>query len=168
MPALRAERDELLGETTLALTKYVRGHKSALPASWFQSQPPAEEPERTRLRKLAMRILKRRIADLFRKRSSLPDLIATDALTQDVVDPNAPKPERIILLNRMLEVTLSVLDGMRPDDRDLVALVSEDDDFRKALSPRERQRLHRVRKKLKREIASRLGAEPAELLRNTL
>jgi hypothetical protein len=69
-----------------------------------------------------------------------------------------------MLVAKLLRVTISALDEISPEDRDLIALISEDDGIRKALNPRDSQRLHRARKKLKRIIASQMGAELEELL----
>ena len=68
----------------------------------------------------------------------------------------------------MLEVTNSVLDETTPEDRYLIALIAKDDNLRRKLSDRERQRLHRVRQKLKRKIALHFGVDVAELLRGPL
>lgn len=169
LPALRADHEDLIGDTLLALTREIRRRPSAWPPSWFQHKPPTNEAERSHLHKLATVILRRRIADLFRKRkhASMPHLPIDEELGQEVADPHAAPPDRKILLARVLEVTSSVLDEMQPEDRDLVALISEDG-FRKALNDKERQRLHRIRRKLKDEIARRLGANVADLLRITL
>jgi RNA polymerase sigma-70 factor (ECF subfamily) len=167
LPALRTDHDDLVSDALFGLTETIRRQSSAFPLDWFQDIAPVNEPERTHLHKLAMVILKRRIADLFRKRASLPSLSTIDVLTHEVADPNTPKPERSILLTAMLEITLSVLDKMHPEDRDLVAIVSNRTGVRKKLNARERQRLHRVRQRLNGEIARRLGADAKELLRSS-
>ncbi len=166
LPSLRADHDDLVSETLLALTKQIRSHSSALPRSWFQSNSQPKDDERSHLHKLAMVILKRRIADLFRGRLARSGRSsARREHWREVPDPQAPPLDQNILLRRVLQVTLSVLDEMQPEDRDLIALVSEEADFRKALNDRERQRLHRLRKRLKDEIARQLGAEVSDLLR---
>jgi hypothetical protein len=83
----------------------------------------------------------------------------------DVPDPKASSLDRKLLIKRLLQVTFSALDEMSPKDRDLIALISEDDGVRKSLNPRDRQRLHRARKKLKTKIASHFGAELEDLLK---
>jgi hypothetical protein len=82
----------------------------------------------------------------------------------DVADLKAASLDKKMLVAKLLRVTISALDEISPEDRDLIALISEDDGIRKALNPRDRQRLHRARKKLKRIIASQMGAELEELL----
>jgi hypothetical protein len=168
LPALRADHDDLISETLLALTKNIRNHSASLPVSWFKQTPPTDKAERSRLYKLAMVILQRRVADFFRTRSSLPNFVGTDEAAEEVADPNVLAPERQIVLRRLLEVTLSVLDEMQPEDRDLVALISQEPGFRKTLNPRERKRLQRLRRRLKDEVARRLGADVADLLRISL
>ncbi|HEX8174001.1 MAG TPA: hypothetical protein VF543_02660 [Pyrinomonadaceae bacterium] len=155
-----------MNDTLFALIKHIGSHSSALPASWFRPDPPEIEEERLRLRKLAMLILRRRIADLFRRRAPLVNLSAIEDSVQDIADPHAPSPERQILLVRILEVTRSILDEIKPEDRDLIALIAKDNNLREKLKPRERQRLHRARVKLRDEIARRLGVDVSELLRN--
>lgn len=163
--AFRADHEDLLNEALLTLIKQIRRRSSAFPASWFRRTPPEDAAERAHLHKLAMVILRRRIADLFRKRARLPNLL--HAIDERVPDPNVPSPERQVLLAKVLEVTLTIIDKIKPEDRDLIALISRDDGTRNRLSARERQRLHRVRSKLKDEITRRLGADVADLLRLT-
>lgn len=165
--AFRADHDDLLNEMALALIWQIRNRPSAFPASWFQPDAPENEAERSRLHKLARVILRRRIADLFRKRAKFPNVFASGEGGREVADPNAPSPERQALLAKLLEVTRAILDEISPGDRDLIAFLSSDAGVRDGLSARERQRLHRVRRKLKGEIIRRLGADVAELLRIT-
>lgn len=168
LPAWRDDHDDLISDTLLALTREFRNHPSAFPGSWFQPGPLANEAERSHLHKFAMVVLKRRIADLFRKRARLSNvLVGGDDQYGDLADPEAPSPERKVLLARMLEITLSVLSGMQPADRDLIAFVVEETGLRKTLDARERQHLHRLRMKLRDEIMRRLGTGAADLLRDS-
>lgn len=166
--ALQVDHDDLVSDTSFALTKRILNNRSAFPESWFQPTPPEDEAERSGLHRLAMVILKRRIVDLFRKRGAIRSPSSLEDLRKDIADPNTPSPERKILLLTIIEVTRSILDEMPFEDRDLIALASEEAGFRTGLNPRERQRLHRIRKRLKDEIARRLGADVAELLRTKL
>lgn len=166
LPAFSGDHDDLLNDALFALTKHLWRYGSSLPVSWFDSNDTANDADKSRFHKLAMVILKRRIADFFRKRAPLSNLSSIEYDALQVADANAPSPERKILLAKMFQVTLSVLDEMNPTDRDLVTLISEDVQFRKSLGPRERQRLHRIRRRLKDEITRRLGAEASELLGN--
>jgi hypothetical protein len=165
LPGWSADHEDLLGDALLGLTLRIRQHASSLPQSWFGSAPPQDEDDQLYLYRLAMIILRRRIADLFRRRASLPKSLTTIEGTPDVADKNTAIPERQITLTRVLEVTRAVLDEMPAEDRDLIALVSGEDRFRKALDARERQRLSRARKQLRNAIVQHLGADIADLLR---
>jgi DNA-directed RNA polymerase specialized sigma24 family protein len=167
LPAWREDHDDLVSDTLLALMREIRNHPSAFPGSWFQPGPPANEAERSHLHKFAMVVLKRRIADLFRKRAPLSNVLVAGDQYRDLADPDAPSPERKVLLARMLQVTLSVLSGMPPADRDLIAFIAGETGLRKTLDARERQRLHRLRMKLRDEIMRRLGTGAADLLRDS-
>ena len=167
LPAWREDHEDLVSDTLLALTREIRNHPSAFPGSWFQPRPPANEAERSHLHKFAMVVLKRRIADLFRKRAPLSKVLVDGEQYRDVADPGASTPERKVLLARMLEVTLSVLSGMPPADRDLIAFIAGETGLREALDARDRQRLHRLRMKLRDEIMRRLGTDAANLLRDS-
>jgi len=162
LPALSADHEDLVNDALFALTKHVRRYSAAFPESWFLPGPPTIAAERSHLHKLATVILRRRISDLFRKRMPL---ISLSALEFDVADSKAVSPDRRMLLAKLLEVTNSALDEITSEDRDLIALISEDDGIRMSLNQRERQRLHRARKKLKKKIASRLGTEVGDLLK---
>jgi hypothetical protein len=61
-----------------------------------------------------------------------------------------------------------LLDELSQKDRDLVALISDDPDFRLSLNDSERKRLQRLRIKLKKRVARELGAEAADLFRSSL
>jgi RNA polymerase sigma-70 factor (ECF subfamily) len=165
LPALTSEHDDLLNDTFLALTKQIQQKSASLPQSWFRHSTPTNESESSHLHKLATVILKRRIADLFRKRASHPTFFPIEDIQHEIPDPHPQASDRGIILSKMLEVVLNVLDEMPSEDRDLVAFVSRNIGLRQGLNARDRQRLHRVRNKLKDEIARHLGAEAVELLR---
>lgn len=165
LPALQSEHDDLLSDTFLALATQIQQRSKLFPPSWFQQSIPADEAESSRLHRLAMVILKRRIADLFRKRASHPIFFPVEEVEHELPDSHAQVSERSMILSKMLQVTLQILDEMPSEDRDLVAFVSRHIGLRKGLNARDRQRLHRIRNKLKEEIARRLGAEAIELLR---
>jgi DNA-directed RNA polymerase specialized sigma24 family protein len=164
LPGWRTDHDDLINDTLLALTREIRNHSSGFPASWARPELPESEDERSHLHRFTMVILKRRIADLFRKRAPLFHRVVTNGDALDIADPDAVRPERKVLLARMLEVTLSVLAKMQPADRDLIAFVSGEAGLAKAMDANERQRLRRLRMKLREEILGRLGANAADLL----
>jgi hypothetical protein len=161
VPAWRADHDDILNDTLLAVTQQIRLHSSDFPESWFFFEQPAKEEETSRLRKLSMVILQRRIADVFRKRASVLKL---HRQFNDEAKFHQPSAERRVLLARMLEITLSVLSRIPAEDRDLFVLVAGPQAPRKVLDENERQRLHRLRTKLRDEIARQLGADSYDIL----
>ncbi|HEV8719256.1 MAG TPA: hypothetical protein VGW77_01300 [Candidatus Binatia bacterium] len=161
VPAWRADHDDILNDSLLAVTQQIRLHPLDFPKSWFCFEQPANEEEKSRLRKLSTVILQRRIADVFRKRASLLKL---HGQINDEANFHQPTAERRLLLARMLEITLLVLSRIPAEDRDLVALVAGPQAPRKVLDENERQRLHRLRRKLRDEIARQLGADSYDIL----
>lgn len=164
LPALKSEHDDLLSETFLSLTKQIQEKAPSLPPSWFEHSVPLNDSERAHLHRLAIVILKRRIADFFRQRRSHLIFSPVEDIEHELPDPRPQVSDRTMMLSTMLKITLKVLDEMSPEDRDLIALVSSKIGLRQGLNARDRQRLHRIRNKLKDEIALHLGAEAAELL----
>ncbi|HSS20664.1 MAG TPA: hypothetical protein VLL54_11365 [Pyrinomonadaceae bacterium] len=168
LPALREDHDDLIGDTLLALTNHLNRYSDRLPTSWFRSSAPAKKAEREHLHRLAKVILKRRIADLFRKRASPKWYLPAAEPEEDVADPRVVLPDRQIMVRRLLEATSALLDEMPPEDRDFVELVFSEPGFHRALNPGERKRLQRVREKIKARIIEQLGDNVTELLRKTL
>lgn len=163
VPALRNDHDDLISDTLWSLTKYVEQNSSTLPPSWFHDRSPNDE-ERSRLHKLATVILKRRIADYFRKR--VPPRDQVDISSEEYAyESHAVGHERKVIVTKILDVVRSALDRMSAEDRDLILLVSEDAESSDALDTRDRQRLHRIRKKLRLRIAQQLGPEAAALVK---
>ena len=163
--ALRSEHEDLISDTFLALTRELRNRPSAFPASWFAHSTPTSETERSYLHKLSMVILKRRIADVFRKRTSASGHRLREEATSEIPDPQLPDPERTILLARLVSTTAKILAEMEPADRHLISLVSGEAPLRDALDARERQRLHRIRVRLRNEIVRRMGRDFTGLLK---
>lgn len=160
-----SEHDDLINDTFLALTRELRNRPSAFPASWFERRIPTSETERSYLHKLATVILRRRIADVFRKRASAPDHGHHEQATNEIPDRRSPDPERAILLARLVATTAKILGEMAPEDRDLISLVAGEANLRDALTARERQRLHRIRERLRRELLRRTGNDFTGLLK---
>jgi DNA-directed RNA polymerase specialized sigma24 family protein len=165
VPALRDDHDDLVNEALLSLTKHLNRHSSTLPQAWFGKAHPKRD-DRSHLHKLATVILKRRIADNFRKRIWV-ETQNLDVFNDHLHYSTASRHERRLMLLRVLHVVRSALDEMPPEDRDLIAFVSQEAATRVALNDRDRQRLHRIRKKLKAQIVSRLGSDVADLLRTS-
>jgi hypothetical protein len=168
VPILRNDHDDLLNDTLLALTQYIR-QGSYVPQSWSNDTRPVRD-ERSHLHKLAIVILKCRIADKFRAPLARQSQ-SLDTLN-DVSESKARGPERRLLLKErqvrlegLLAVVRSALDQLSPKDRDLIALISQDVVPRAALSNRDRKRLSRIRQRLRTHIARRLGSDVADLLK---
>lgn len=162
VPALRDDHEDFVNEALLSLTKHLDLHGLELPQSWFENQRPHRD-DRTRLHRLAVVILKRRIADSFRKRLKV-ETVDLEAASDHVHYSIATRHERRIMLERVLYVVRLALDEMPSEDRDLIAFISQEAASRTALNDRDRQRLRRIRKRLKAEIARRLGSDVADLL----
>lgn len=162
VPTLRHEHEDLLGDALLSLSNHVIKNSEILPQSWFSDSTP-DADDQSYLHRLANTILKRRIADSFRK--SLTS--QTISLEEDVYDSGLVGQERRIIMDRVLEVVLSALDEMPAEDRDLIALISQEVVPRKAVDTRDRQRLHRIRKRLKERIKLRVGCDVSDLLKTT-
>jgi len=161
VPALRADHDDILNDSLLAITQQIRLHPLDFPESWFCFEQPGNEEEKSRLRKLSMVILQRRIADVFRKRASL---LGVQGQLNEEANFHQSTAERTLLVARMLEITLLFLSKIPVEDRDLLALVAGPQAPRKVLDQNERQRLHRLRTKLRDEIARQLGADSYDFL----
>jgi DNA-directed RNA polymerase specialized sigma24 family protein len=163
LPSRSEDHDDLVNETLLALSQWMRRHEG-MPLAMTGS--PSPEHERRALSAFAKVVLKRRIVDRFRLESRewrrRVDL-GSDWLAG--VPDEARPAERTILLRRMLEITIGVLATMKPEDRDLIAFATAGFHVRRGLTPRERQRLRRVRSRIAAAIVAELGAPAAELLR---
>lgn len=165
VPALRNDHDDIVGEALLSLTRAIRNRPEAFPASWLEINTPTSEAERAHLHKLASVIVKRRIADLFRRRASFGELVEMPEQLPDILAAKRPSPERTVLLARLLETTLSVLGELSEADRDLIAMSAGMSWDSGPVDARDRQRLHRARARIRTEIERRLGASAVELLR---
>ena len=164
LPSRTGEHDDLVNETLAGVTDWMRRHEALEPKRVADTKPVAE---RRALSGLARAILNRRIADRFRldartwRHHVVPSEDWIEAFPGD-----SPTSERLVLLRRMLEVTATVLAEMSPEDRDLVSYEAAGGSRFGPLSPRERQRLRRARKKMARAILDELGESAAELLGN--
>jgi hypothetical protein len=140
-------------------------HPSAFPESWFIPVPAMTNEDCAHFHRLAMTILMRRIADLFRARASEWGHRVIDYDFDQ--EPDRTNLERKALLRQMLQICVEMLANTPEEDRALLAFVAgEDRRTQSALNPSERQRLKRLRLKLAEEISHRLGATVSELLRD--
>jgi DNA-directed RNA polymerase specialized sigma24 family protein len=163
LPSRRWEHDDLVNETLLALSEWMRSHERQHRA-WVDGPPT--DAERDAFFGLARVILQRRIADRFRLNArEWHRRVDVDQATLGRVPSGAPSAERQVLLRRMLEITIGVLATLKPEDRDVIAIVAAGAGGPLALSPRERQRLKRARRRLVDAIIAELGSAAADLLR---
>jgi DNA-directed RNA polymerase specialized sigma24 family protein len=164
LPSLRDHHEDILNETLAALVEQLQRHSSVFPEAWFTPVLTATNEDCARFHRLAMTILMRRIADLFRARASEWGRRVSDYDFN--ITPDQTNLERKALLRQMLQICVEVLANTPEEDRALLALVAgEDQRSQSALQPSERQRLRRLRLKLAEEISHRLGATVSELLR---
>jgi len=163
LPSRRWEHDDLVNDTLLALSEWMRRHEREHQA-WVAG--PRRDEDREAFFGLARVILQRRLADRFRLNArEWHRRVDVDEGALAQVPSGGPSAERTVLLRRMLEITVGVLATLKPEDRDLIAVVATGTGPLEALGPRERQRLKRARRKLVDAIIAELGAPAAELLR---
>ena len=164
LPHLRDYHEDILSETLTSVVQQLQRRPSAFPQSWFTPVPVVTNKDHVHFHRLAMTILMRRIADLFRARASEWGRRVTDYDFDKQGDQSSL--ERKVLLKRMLQICVEVLANSSEEDRALLALVGgADQPLQNALKPSERQRLRRLRLRLAQEISLRLGATVSELLR---
>lgn len=164
LPSRIVEHDNLVNQTLMALSRWMSQHEDKRLATTPNS---TEADDRRVLSAVAKVILTRRIADRFRldarEWSHRVDL-GDDALADLPLE--VPPIERRILHRRMLEIVIGVLATMTAEDRDLIAFVSTNTLVERTLTPRERQRLHRARGRLKNAIVAAFGETATALLRD--
>ncbi|MEI8255627.1 MAG: hypothetical protein WCJ30_08150 [Deltaproteobacteria bacterium] len=174
LPALRAQHDDLLNDALMHLSERVRA-REGLPDGWFGDGRDVDEAARLYFVRLAMTILRRRVADGFRGTAKRWAERADDATLEHAAG-DAPDATRVVTIARMLRVCIDALEGASDHDRALLAGVAgladaprrEGDagaDTEQPLDARDRQRLKRLRTRLAAEIRARLGDDVASLLR---
>ncbi|SFV16273.1 hypothetical protein [Pseudoduganella namucuonensis] len=152
-PALREEIDDLASQALSDLWEYVACGQD-------------EGKDALDLRKLAFAIFRRRAVDGFRRSARLWAL-SLDTLPEAELPAGAGvDPARSALYSRMLRICLVELADVAESDRALLSALDSG-----ALAPgqpmaaRERQRLHRLRVRLRDAIRRELGEDASQLLR---
>ncbi len=174
LPALRAQHDDLLNDALMHLSERVRS-REGLPEAWFGDGRDIDDEARSYFVRLAMTILRRRVADGFRGAAKRWAERADDTVLQDT-PVDGPDASRAVTIARMLRVCVELLADASDHDRALLAAVAglpdgapREGDPRAEGDPpldaRDRQRLKRLRAKLAAEIRVRLGDDVASLLR---
>lgn len=166
LPTLRGDHDDLVNETLLSITQEFGRRSSGFPSTWFGASEPSEA-DRAHLHRLAIAVLRRRIADFFRNEVPKWNEGVTERDLSGLAAFAAPEAERGMMLAGALRIALAVLANSSKEDRDLLGFLSiGGEGYRRALSARERHRLRRLRERLRAEIVSQLGASVKEILRN--
>jgi DNA-directed RNA polymerase specialized sigma24 family protein len=162
LPARPDDQEDLVSETFLSFCQQIRQRPEAFPHSWFEPVEPASDSERGYLQQLLTVILRRRIADHFRAETRAWSISRQNS--EKMVGSHLDS-ETQTLFATMLTIVLQTLADSTESDRDILALVSGTGGvFEKALHPRDRQRLKRLRAKLGQEIRKQLGSKASDLL----
>lgn len=168
LPALRSQHDDYVNDALLDLAERVRA-REGLPPAWFGDGHDVDEPARQYFAKLAMTILRRRVADGFRGSAKRWAERADDAALEHTAS-ETPDTARAIMVARMLRVCIASLADASDHDRALLASVAglespRADTSEEPLDARDRQRLKRLRQRLATVILERFGEDVASLLR---
>lgn len=154
-PLLRAEVDDLAAQAIGDLWKYLRDRGPA---------PPLDD---VAVQRIAYAIFNRRAADLYRKSVSEPGAGVEHGAAQDLPDEGAGDPAMTGLYRRMLRVCVAELADIPDADQMVLAIATGLAPGRHdAMTPAERQRLHRVRQRLAAAIQRELGDNAYRLLRD--
>lgn len=165
-PALGSLREDVVNEALTDFVQRLSDHREGYPASWFTSQGPSDEGERTYLPRLARTILNRRIADQFRRQArQWAQETSFDETAESLPGATFEDHERRLTLLRMLKVCMETLASMPDEDRQLIAFLTEAAGKDTPLTDAQRQRLHRLRVRLAEAIRARLGESVASLLK---
>jgi hypothetical protein len=157
-PALRAELDDLIAQTVSdvweCLAAQVDGRATAAPDDWLR---------------LGYTVFRRRAADAYRKAAQRwaigLDSVA-DIEQAHLVDQSDVRQRQSLLYGHMLRICLRELADVSERDRQLLAGVAGMADAPGgAMADGERQRLHRLRRRLGDAIRRELGEDARQLLR---
>jgi hypothetical protein len=162
-PALRRDIDDLVAQSLADLWAYLKRE----PDTNERDAKVSMEIEASTLRKLAFTIFKRRAADAYRQGAKrwVTDSLESDAAKNNIADTSGVDADRAALFRRMLQVCIAELADAPAEDRTLLAVASGLSGPRgKAMSARDRQRLHRLRMRLAAAIRRELGEDAAALL----
>jgi DNA-directed RNA polymerase specialized sigma24 family protein len=161
-PRNRQDHDDLVNETLLQLSRWLERH----PFQESLTAPRNHDDDAGELVALARVILRRRVADRHRMDArEWSRRVSAAAAERANVAPRARGPERELLLRQMLEITIGVLANLSSSDRDLIAIAGAAGRAASAMSPRDRQRLARARRRIRDAILRELGESVSRLLR---
>jgi DNA-directed RNA polymerase specialized sigma24 family protein len=165
LPTRHDDHDDLINETFLSFCKQIQRHPVAFPEAWFRAKEPENDRDKLYLQQFLTIILRRRIADLFRKETRTWITSWDDSLDDPANDLEL-NSERQVLFAAMLATIVKTFADLSESEREVLALVSgSSGTFEKTLHARERQRLRRVRAKLAAKMKKRFGSKVSELLK---
>lgn len=168
-PVLRRHMDDLASQTLSDLWRYATRSPSVFQALNPQQHQPYAGAEWDTIVRIAMTILSRRAADLYR-RSALA--WAEGELSQgtrvDAIDSGEPSLPRHMLLRQMLQACMIELARSSAADREILLNSMGGLDDAPAASEADRQRLSRLRKRLATAIQRELGESAKSLLSTEL
>lgn len=154
-PLLRADIDDLAAQTVADLWQYLLQREAG----------PALEADA--IQRIAHTIFNRRAVDLFRKTRPALAAGADPASAPEPADERAGDLATTALYRSMLRVCVAELSTISEQDQMAVAIATGLASSRgDALTAAERQRLHRVRKRLAAAIGRELGEDAYKLLRD--
>ena len=148
--AIKHEHDDLVQETLADLVEYIAG--------------AAVGPSDADVRSIANVILKRRVADRYRKTS----VAIFDSLQQtdyEALPSQKTDVEKTVRLRALLLLTISIINQWSESEQKLLLHAElEQTGHGRPLADSERKRLSRLRQRLRELLRARLGAEPKEYL----
>lgn len=168
-PGVIDAHEDIASEVKTQLAEQVSRAGSEYPSSWYGLGPAADAPEHEYFFQLAHTILKRRIADHFRERTVAwaRDVDIEELSEESFPDRSQPTQEVRIAHERLLKLCLEFISKLPEEDRLLVARLADSSEERNMpLTASERQRIHRIRKRLKSEFRARLGESVLSALRD--
>jgi hypothetical protein len=155
-PLLRAEIEDLAAQAVADLWQYLREReRDCGPTLGVEA-----------IQRIAYAIFNRRAADLYRKSRSEPRAGADRQPPEEAPDGRTGDFVTTELYRSMLRVCVAELAGVAEEDQMALAIATGLASSQgEAMTPAERQRLHRVRKRLAAAIQRELGDDAYRLLR---
>jgi len=162
-PDLINEHDDLCNEAIENLTKYIKDNENTLPKSWFINSESIDREDRVHLDRLCITLIKRRTVDYFRKEKKWISHYDIEN-EEKLVDKTSQ--ERKLLLANVLSDTAKCIREFSMEDQELLSTTYTRSNNH--LSDRDRQRLKRLRDKIKDELYAIYGESITDLLKEDL
>jgi hypothetical protein len=190
-PALHAELDDLVAQTLSDLWEFLAsrhagstgsinsidraagaGHVATVATVTAATAAPVAYVAKSEVWRLAYTLFRRRAADAYRKSAQrwALGMGSLDGLAEaDQADPADARQRQSLLYQRMLRICVAELARADPRDRWLLSgITGLDDAPRSAMPARDRQRLHRLRRRLAEAVRRELGEDAQRLLREDI